>query len=46
MKFCFEALESKKISSYEPVSSQKYENWYRTKICNFAVLEQIEEKGR
>ena len=34
---CFEALESTKISSYEPVSSQKYENGYRTKICNFTV---------
>ena len=33
MQFCFEALESTKISSYEPVSSQKYENGYRTKIC-------------
>ena len=37
MKFCFEALESTKISSYELVSSQKYENGYRTKICNFTV---------
>ena len=37
MKFCFEALESTKISSYEPVSSQKYENGYWTKICNFTV---------
>ena len=33
----FEALESTKISSYEPVSSQKYENGYRTKMCNFTV---------
>ena len=37
MFFCFEALQSTKISSYEPVSSQKYENGYRTKICNFTV---------
>ena len=37
MKFCFEFLESTKISSYEPVSSQKYENGYRTKIYNFTV---------
>ena len=35
MSSCFEALKSTKISSYEPVSSQKYENGYRTKICNF-----------
>ena len=34
--FC-EALKSTKISSYEPVSSQKYENRYRMKICNFTV---------
>ena len=27
-----------KISSYQPVSSQKYENGYRTKICNFTVV--------
>ena len=32
MPFCFEALESAKISSCEPVSSQKYENGYRTKF--------------
>ena len=32
------ALESTKISSYEPVSSQKYENGYSTKIYNFTVL--------
>ena len=37
MLFCFEALESTKIISYEPVSSQKYENGYRTKICYFTV---------
>ena len=37
MWFCVEALKSTKISSYEPVSSQKYENGYRTKICNFTV---------
>ena len=37
MQFCLEALESTKISSYEPVSSQKYENGYRTKIYNFTV---------
>ena len=37
MKFCFEALKSTKISSYEPVLSQKYENGYRTKMCNFTV---------
>ena len=36
--FCFEALKSTKISLCEPVSSQKYENGYRTKICNFTVL--------
>ena len=36
--FVFEALERTKISSYEPVSSQKYENGYRTKICNFTVF--------
>ena len=41
MKFCFEALESTKISSYEPVSSEKYENGYRTKICNFTVYTQL-----
>ena len=39
MKFCFEALESTKISSYEPVSGQKYENGCRTKICNFTVFD-------
>ena len=33
----FWGLESTKISSYEPVSSQKYENRYGTKICNFTV---------
>ena len=32
MKFCVEALESTKISSYEQVSSQRYENGYRTKF--------------
>ena len=37
MQFCFEALESTKISPYEPVSSQKYENGNRTKIYNFTV---------
>ena len=36
--FYFEAFESTKISSYEPVSSQKYENGYQTKISNFTVL--------
>ena len=36
--FYFEAFESTKISSYEPVSRQKYENGYRTKICNFTVI--------
>ena len=35
--FCFDDLESTKISQYEPVLSQKYENGYRTKICNFTV---------
>ena len=30
--FVSEALESTKISSYEPISSQKFENGYRTKI--------------
>ena len=34
MPFWFEALESAKISSYEPVSSQKY----RTKICDLTVF--------
>ena len=34
---CFEAVESTKFSSHEPVSSQKYENGYRTKICNFTI---------
>ena len=38
MSFCFEALESTKISSHEPVSSQKYENGYRTK---FVILQYI-----
>ena len=33
----YQALKSMKISSYEPVSSQKYENGYRTKMCNFTV---------
>ena len=28
-----------KISWYEPVSSQKYENEYRTKNCTFTVSE-------
>ena len=37
MSFCFEALESTTISSYERVSSQKYENGYWTKICDFTV---------
>ena len=37
MSFCFEALESAKISLCEPVSSQKYENGYRTKICDFTL---------
>ena len=35
MSFCFEALKSTKISSCETVSSQKYENGNRTKVCNF-----------
>ena len=34
---CHEALKSTKISSNEPVSSQKYENGYWTKICDFTV---------
>ena len=34
----FEALESTKISSDKPVSSQKYENGYRTNICDFTVF--------
>ena len=38
MPFCFEALKSTKISLYEPVSSQKYENGYQTKICDFTVV--------
>ena len=38
MAFCFEALEGAKISSDKPVSSQKYENGYRTKICDFTVV--------
>ena len=37
--YCFEAMESAKISSDELVSSQKYENGYRTKICDLTVLE-------
>ena len=41
MLFCSEALESTKISSYEPVSSQKYENGYRTKICNFTFHKRL-----
>ena len=40
--FCFEALESTKISTYEPVSSRKYENRYRTKICNFTVSHYVQ----
>ena len=43
--FYIEAFESTKISSYEPVSSQKYENGYRTKSCNFTVL-LVTEKSR
>ena len=35
--FSSQTLESTKISTYEPVSSRKYENRYRTKICNFTV---------
>ena len=31
-----------KISSYEPVSSQKYENGYRTNIYNFTVSDKCE----
>ena len=38
MLFCFEALKSTKIPSHEPVSSQKYENGYRMKSCDFTVL--------
>ena len=37
---CVEALESTKMSSYEPVSSQKYENGYWTKICDFTVTDE------
>ena len=44
MAFCFQALEGTKISSYEQVSSQKYENGYRTKICNFTVLKHRQSK--
>ena len=29
------ALKSTKISSYEPLLSEKYENGYRTKNCDF-----------
>ena len=40
-QFCLndfvEALKSTKIYSYEPVSSEKYENGCRTKMCDFAV---------
>ena len=43
--FCFEALETMKISSNEPVSSQKYENGYRTKICDFTVRRTDIHKG-
>ena len=35
-----------KISSYEPVSSQKYENGYRTKICNFTVVWAPKDKNQ
>ena len=42
--FCFENLDFQrhsvlrsKICSYEPVSSQKYENGYQTKMCDFTV---------
>ena len=37
--FCFEALESTKISLYNRVSLwiQKYETGYRTEICDFTV---------
>ena len=41
--FCFEALKSTKISSHETVSSQKYENGYRTKICDFTVWRRLED---
>ena len=37
--FSSQILESTKISTYEPVSSRKYANRYRTKICNFTVVE-------
>ena len=37
MPFCSEALESTKIKLYEPVSSQKYKNGYRAKICDLTV---------
>ena len=41
LEFCFEALESMKISSGEPVSSQKYKNRRRTKICDSTVYDSL-----
>ena len=41
MLSCFEALESTKISLYEPVSSEKYENGYRAKICDFSIFKAV-----
>ena len=38
MSFCFEALESTKIGSYLPVSSQKYENLWLYSNLAFAAL--------
>ena len=35
-------VKSTKISPYEPVSSQKYENGYRTDICNFTVMKKYQ----
>ena len=35
--FFFEALNGTKFSSCEQVSSRKYENGYRTKICDSTV---------
>ena len=47
MSFCFEALKSTKISSHEPVSSQKFENinGCRTKICDFTVKKKVRKKS-
>ena len=38
LSFCFDAVLSTKISSCEPVWSQKYENGYRPKMCDVTVF--------